>query len=150
MRTMLLLPMLLAACSQPTEDAAPPASRLTSIAGLYERAASGDVIDRICLTAEKPARFGLSIPGEGTAGCTARGEVSAQGAKLALRIDGAPACDLRVTTTAAGLTLEAARGRECAYYCGPGASMIPGAFIRTGTSAADIRKVADLVGEPLC
>lgn len=150
MRALLLLPILLVACSQPSGDATAPASRSASIAGLYERVAPGDVIDRICLTADKPARFGLSIPGEGAVSCTARGEVSAQGAKLALRIDGAPACDLRATTTAAGLTLDTAEGRECAYYCGSTASLTPGAFTRTGTSAADIRKAVDLVGDPLC
>lgn len=149
MRTLILLPFLFSACSQPAEQA-PVAAAAGSIAGLYERVAPGDAIDRVCLTAGTPTRFGLVTAGEGAANCTAKGEVSVEGAKLTLRIDGAPACRIGATTTVTGLTLDAADGGECAYYCGATARLTPGAFTKAGASAVDIRKVVDIAGDPLC
>lgn len=125
-----------------------PASTLT---GLYEKSTGAGAPDRICLTSNGDAlRFGLVTGGAGPGRCTAIGAVVRDGADLALRIDGAPACGLRAATTTAGLSLEAPVGAECAYYCGGDAELTSGEFRRVATSQADIRKVVDVAGEALC
>ena len=96
------------------------------------------------------ARFAIVTAGEGTSNCTARGRVARTGSALQLTIDGAPACTLRTTAGADGLTLAEPEGGECAYYCGDGAAFTPGAFAKVGATRADTRRVVDVVGEPLC
>lgn len=143
---------LIAACDQTAETSSQPVVvPAATLAGLYEKQGVGGLPDRICLTGEASAlRFGLVSAGKGPGRCTAKGLAVRDGAVLALRIDGAPACALRTATTTAGLSLEAAQGAECDYYCGGEAELTPGEFKKVGTSQADIRKVVDAAGEPLC
>lgn len=123
----------------------------SSLVGLYERAGAGAIPDRICMTGQgSDARFGLVTRSAGAATCTAEGAVTRDGAALTLAIDGAPACALRATTTAAGLTFAAPEGAECAYYCGAGAELAPGDFAKVGGTEADARRTVDVVGEPVC
>lgn len=140
--------ILLASCSEPAQP--PLAVPATTLAGLYERAGAGGAADRICLTGTGPTRFGLVTASTGAGACTAKGEASTQGTTVDLRIEGAPLCELTATTTAAGLTLNAPRGEDCAYYCGGNATIAAGDFTKAGTSAADVRKVVDIAGDPLC
>lgn len=149
MRVLLLLPIVLSACSQEAKE--PAVVPVSAIAGLYERSGTAGTPDRVCISGSgADLRFGLVTRGEGASSCTAKGSVRRAGASLALRIDGAPACALSATTTSAGLTLGAATGAECSYYCGAGATLTPGAFVKSGAGPVDIRKTVDVAGEPLC
>lgn len=148
MQRLLALMLLLGGCSKSDQSASLPPQAVT-IAGLYERIGAGVAKDAICFTGEgKSERFGLAIRGGSSTSCTAKGSVSRQGESIALLIDGAPDCDLRVTATGAGIDLAPPRGAECSYYCGAGATLTGGPFVvaaRGGNSGA-----VDLVGEPLC
>ncbi len=153
MRTLFLfLPMLLTACSQPASDGAGAGMvEAGSVAGLYEKPGISSVPDRICITGEGgTARFGMVTQGQAGRSCSAKGHAQRTGRSLALRIEGSPDCAVSATMSATGLTLDGARGAECVYYCGRDAAFGSGAFTKTGTSEVDIRKVVDLVGEPLC
>ncbi len=113
--------------------------------------------NRICLTGEgTKTRFGLVMGSDGRSSCTARGRVDRSGPKLAFVVDGDPACALTATLTDTKLDLDAARGKECSYYCGTGTQFQAasfyksGGFYKAGRTQAEVREVVDLVGEPLC
>ena len=149
-KPILLSFLALAACSQAPQGAA-PAPAGDALTGLYERVSAGTTAGRICITGQGAAtRFGLVTIGEGPSNCSARGKVVRAGSTLTLAIDGAPACTLRATASASGLTLTGVEGPECAYYCGAGAELLPGGFARIGTTEADARKAVDIAAEPLC
>lgn len=150
-RLTLLIFFALAGCSEAAEQAEPVTVAASSLVGLYERAGVGAVPDRICMTGQGgDTRFGLVTRSEGSATCTAEGAVTRNGPALTLAIDGAPACTLRATTTTGGLTLAAPEGAECAYYCGAGAVLAPGDFIKVSGTERDARKTVDVAGEALC
>lgn len=153
MRILILLPMLLAACSEPAQDAGPPMASNSPV-GLYERSGVPDRPSRICIAGQGAAmRFGVNTSYEGPQSCTAKGTVRQAGASLTLLIDGNPACSLKATATATGLSLDSAEGPECAYYCGTNTGFDPGAqnaFAKVGSTEADARRAVDLVGDPLC
>lgn len=150
-RFILLAFLALAGCSDAERDAASPAVASASLAGLYERAGVPGRSSRICISGDAQApRFGIVTSSEGPASCTAIGRVRRNGSTLALLIDGDPACALSATSTSTGMTLDAATGADCAYYCGDGASLDPGSFAKVGGTAADARRAVDAAGEPLC
>lgn len=149
-RPILIFFLALVACSENKPDPTPVAHG-DSLTGLYERVSAGTTAGRICVTGTEAAtRFGLVTIGEETSNCSARGRVVRNGSALTLAIDGAPACTLRATASASGLTLTSADGAECAYYCGTGADLEPGGFARIGTTESDARKAVDIAAEPLC
>lgn len=148
---LILLAVLVAGgCSQAEEKAAPAAVSASGVAGLYERAGRTGGPDRLCLSGQgDDLRFGLVTGSDGPGNCTARGTAVRRGTTLRLRIDGAPACTLAWTVTEAGVTLDAAQGAECDYYCGEGAVLTPGLFAKAGASE-EVGKAVDIAGEPLC
>lgn len=149
-RSLILLVALAGGCSRADEKAAPAAVAASGVAGLYERAGRTAGPDRLCLSGQgSDLRFGLATGSDGPGNCTAKGIAVQQGATLRLRIDGAPACTLAATATAAGVTLDAAQGAECDYYCGEGATLTPGPFAKVGASEA-VGKAVDVAREPLC
>ena len=152
MRIAMLLPLLLAGCSEPLqESSAAPATTMPSIIGLYERAGVPDRPSRICIAGQaEDRRFGLNSSYEGPQSCTAKGSVRQTGAALTLVIDGDPACRLSAVATATGLTLNAPEGDECGYYCGAHTDLDAGKFGKVGETEADARKAVDIVGESLC
>lgn len=153
MRTLFLIFAALAGCSSGTPTDAPQADAAAgeAVAGLYERTGAAATPDRICIAGQGTnARFGLVTWGVDNHSCTARGGVTGEPPALTLAIAGGPACTLRATVTASGLTLQAPDGAECAYYCGAKAAFVPGDFVRVGSSPADLAKATDIVGESLC
>lgn len=152
MRLMLLLPLLLSACSKPAdEDAATPARAASPLVGLYERAGVPDEPSRLCIVGDGGSlRFGLRSSYEGPESCTMEGRIEAAGARLTLRIDGAPACALSATVAEDGIELGEPRGAECSYYCGRNTTLDRGRFARVGTGEAAARRAVDIAGEPLC
>lgn len=148
MRTLSLLPLLLAACSQPEENAAVSATKSDTIAGVYEGSGRMTMPDRLCLTGKgAKARFGLIMGSDGRRSCIVRGRVNRVDTKLTLAIDGDPACALTGTLTATGVNLGQAQGRECSYFCGAGTQLRAASFDK---GSAQAERVTDLVGEPLC
>lgn len=148
-----LLPVFaLGGCSQAEENASTSVTAASGgVAGLYERAGRTGAPDRLCVAGQGSGlRFGLATGSDGPGNCTAKGTAVRQGAKLQLRIDGAPACNLSATATDNGVTLDAADGAECDYYCGEGAELTAGTFVKVEASAGDLRKAVDVAGEPLC
>lgn len=152
-RSMLLIlqgALIVGGCSRAEEKAAPVGVAASGVAGLYERAGRTGGPDRLCLSGQaSDLRFGLATGGDGPGNCTAKGTAVQQGAALRMRIDGAPACALAATATAAGVALNAAQGAECAYYCGEGAVLTSGLFVRVGGNDA-LGMAVDIAGEPLC
>lgn len=144
---------LVSGCSAADEQAPAAAAEVgaSGLAGLYERARTSGEPAQLCLAAEGSGfRFGLMTRSDGPANCTARGTVEGQGGTLTLRIDGAPACDISAAAGGGGVTIEAISGGECSYYCGVGAELTSGTFVKAGSSPADLRKVVDAAGETLC
>lgn len=151
MRMTILLPLLLAACSQPAEKTQSKVTDADAPVGLYERAGVPGKPSRICIAGQGgEMRFGLNSSYEGPESCTAKGRVRQAGSALTLVIDGNPACTLSANLTGRGLTLNRPEGAECSYYCGGNSGLDEGPFEKVGDTEAAARKAVDLVGEPLC
>lgn len=151
MRTVILLPLLLVACSDPVENGVAPVPGTSPLIGLYERAGVPHRPSQICITGEgAETRFGLNSSYEGPQSCTAKGRVTRAGSVLTFLIEGDPACSLKARLTPTGLALDKPQGAECDYYCARDTELEPGLFEKMGNSRVEARKAVDLVGEPLC
>lgn len=142
----------LAACS---EAAAPsegePAGESSPVVGLYERAGIPDEPSRLCIKSDGgDLRFGLKSSWEGPENCMMKGAIRQAGSALTFVIDGNPQCTLTGRVSGNALTLATPEGAECSYYCGRNTDLGQGAFAKAGSSASDVAKAVDLVGDPLC
>ena len=135
MRTILLLTMLLAACSQ---QPAEPSLQTGTFAGQGR--------DRLCIAGNAGAfRAGFIPYGEGDANCSASGslEQAGQGWVLVPKGEGDCRIPLNIAGNAATIGQPPA---ACSYYCGPGASVASKSFSRS----PDATPAVDLAGDPLC
>ncbi len=148
----LALAATLAGCSNPEGTIKKePAEPRSSMVGLYERAGVPDEPSRLCISRQgDELRFGLKSSWEGPQNCMMKGRVGQDGSVLSLLIDGAPDCSLTARVERGELSLSEPKGSECDYYCGANTDLGEGAFVKTGSRAADIAKAVDLVGEPMC
>ncbi|HEU0310337.1 MAG TPA: hypothetical protein VFR36_03850 [Sphingomicrobium sp.] len=136
MRTLLVIVMLLSACSQQ------PASETSIATGTF----AGQGRDRLCIVGEPGAyRGGLIAFGQGDGNCSASGRIEAQGDQIVLVPRGEGAC--RIPMTLEGNVIRIADvPAACAYYCGPGARLAGKAYNRADMGA----QAVDLAGDPLC
>jgi hypothetical protein len=135
MRAIILLALLMAACSQQPD--AP-----TIAAGTY----SGKGRDRLCIAGEAGAyRAGLNAYGQGDVNCSATGSLEPLGAGWVLVPKGEGPC--RIPIEIQGNVVRIGQPPQaCAYYCGPGANMAGRTYNRSDMGA----KAVDLAGDPLC
>lgn len=135
MRTIIPVALLLAACSQQSENPSIPT-------GVY----AGQGRDRLCIAGESGNyRGGLIAFGAGDTNCSASGRLMAEGGQYVLVPRGEGECriPLRIEGNVVRIgSLPAA----CAYYCGPGAQMAGRSFNRADMGA----QAVDLAGDPLC
>lgn len=135
MRSIIVLGLLLAACSKPTADPGP-------IPGTF----AGEGRDRLCIDGEGGAlRAGLIAYGKDDVNCSAAGnlEKSGQGWLLVPKGEGDCSIPLEIEADAVRVgQLPAA----CSYYCGPGASLDDKSFSRNANASPAV----DLAGDPLC
>jgi hypothetical protein len=135
MRSILILALLLAACSkQPAE----PSVSIGTFAGQGR--------DRLCIAGE-PGKYraGLTAYGEGNVNCSASGRLEHRedGWALVPRGEG----DCRIPVAIDGKVVRIGQVlAACAYYCGPGAAMAGKSFSQADMDA----KAVDLAGDPLC
>jgi hypothetical protein len=134
MRSIFLLSLLMAACSQPPD--AP-----TIATGTY----SGGGGDRLCIAGEAGAyRSGLIAYGQNDVNCSASGSLEPAGAGWVLIPKGEGPC--RIPLQVQGNVATIGQPPEaCTYYCGPGADMA-GRTYRRSLGA----KAVDFAGDPLC
>ena len=170
-KTILLLPLLLAACnaqdgvannaapttaSGPADPALPAAPagtpvQTSTLTGLYESGPAGRR-NQMCVVerAAAPARFGLVVWGAGEQGCSGAGEIVRQGSALRLTMAGDEACTFEARIEGMRVSFPAALPTGCAYYCSRGAGLANASFNKTGGSAGDAARAVDLVGDRLC
>jgi hypothetical protein len=135
MRSILLLAMLLAACSdQPAGQSLTP--------GTF--AAEGR--DQLCIAAEGGAmRAGLIAYGQDDVNCSAAGSLQRIGETWVLVPKGEGDC--RIPLDIQGNAVRVGQPpASCSYYCGPGATMVGKTYQRADMGA----KAVDLAGDPLC
>jgi hypothetical protein len=138
--TALLLFVLLSACQKESGEVQEPA-----VSGGPELMTYvGHGRDRLCLD-ERAGRIGLISYGKDNANCSLRGTVTRAGPRLTIAPDGDETCRLTASMTGESLSIVAAE-TQCAFYCGPGASLSGSTFRRSGQAVP----VTDLAGEPLC
>jgi hypothetical protein len=135
MRTIILVALLLPACSrQPAEPSIPT--------GTY----AGQGRDRLCLAGE-PGNYrgGLIAYGKGDTNCSAIGRIVAEGKRFVLIPRGEGECriPLEIEDNVIRVGLPPA---ACSYYCGPQAEMAGRTYSRADMGA----KAVDLAGDPLC
>ena len=129
----LVLALLLAACSQETPQQK-PADQVTY---------AGAGRDRLCT---KGDRAGFITYGKGNSNCSVQGNVERPGGN-ALTLHPIGDQDCRISIDEQGETLRLGKASPaCAYYCGPGASFEGKAFTRSATASAAV----DFAGDPLC
>ena len=136
MRPLLLLPMLLAACSQQPEPGPSVAT------GTF----AGEDRDRLCIAGDPGSyRGGVIVFGTGDANCSASGKMEAQAGKFFLVPRGEGDC--RIPLTVEGNVVRVGDlPPACSYYCGPGATLSGKSFNRADMGS----KAVDLGGDPLC
>ena len=136
MRPLLLLPTLLAACSQQPEPAPSVAT------GTF----AGEGRDRLCIAGDPGSyRGGVIVFGAGDANCSASGKIEAQAGKFFLVPRGEGEC--RIPLTVEGNVVRVGDlPPACSYYCGPAATLSGKSFNRADMGS----KAVDLGGDPLC
>ncbi len=162
MRKALILPLLLAACgtgesakNAATEVSEAPEARKAAVqtaelTGLYET--DGPRPSQMCIIDRRSgmSRFGLVVWSANDHSCSGSGEAVQEGGVVRLSMAGDEECVIEAaiqgTTVALPLTLP----DGCAYYCGARAQMAGITFEKTGGTAEDAMRAADLVGDPLC
>ena len=114
-------------------------------AAVSERSFAANQRDGLCITGGDVQRAGLILYGDGQANCSARGALVADGEAFALIPQGEATgtCRFRIERSGDGFLLAGSNG-DCAYYCGPGATIR-----RTEFRPAET-KTTDLAGDPLC
>ena len=135
MRSILLLSLALAACSQ---QPAEPSLQTGTFAG--------DGRDRLCIAGEAGAlRAGLIAYGQGDVNCSASGSLQQAGEEWVLVPKGEGGC--RISIEIEGNSVRIGQPpAACTYYCGPGATMAGKSFSRSDMGS----KAVDLAGDPLC
>ena len=136
MRRLLLLPLLLSACSQQPEPAPSVAT------GTF----AGEGRDRLCIAGEPGSyRGGVTAFGAGDINCSASGKIEMQAGQFFLVPRGEGDC--RIPMTIEGNIVRIGDvPAACSYYCGPGASLAGRTFNRAEMGS----KAVDLAGDPLC
>jgi hypothetical protein len=135
MRIILPFALLITACSQqPTTP--------TLATGTF----AGEGRDRLCIAGEAGAyRAGLIAYGQGDVNCSAAGHLEPAGASWVLVPKGEGPC--RIPIEIQGNVARIGQlPAECAYYCGPGATMAGRSYNRSDMGS----KAVDLAGDPLC
>ncbi|HEX8063209.1 MAG TPA: hypothetical protein VF535_08325 [Allosphingosinicella sp.] len=168
MKKTLLIPLLLlAACGRgdpaASNQSAPagPAGRESSsgppadspggsairLAGLYE-GGSGPQKDQMCIVEKGgETQFGLLVWGGNLHSCSGAGRAVRKGDRLTLTMTGDETCAIDATLKDGVVSLPAKLPLGCAYYCGARASLEGARFTRSGD---DVKKAADIAGDPLC
>jgi len=115
----------------------PNGADISAVTDTY--AGSGN--DRLCYNAETK-RMGTITFGAAATNCSMRGSFDGS----SLRPDGDERCQVPVAIEGNRITLINQGGPDCAYYCGPGASLEGKTFARMDRP----EPVTDLGGDPLC
>ena len=135
MRLILLVPLLLAACSKQPADA-----------GLASGTFAGTGRDRLCIAGQDVAlRAGLIVYGQGDVNCSAAGKLERAGQGWVLVPQGEGDC--RIPLEVKGDSVMVGKPpAACAYYCGPAAVIAGMSFARSNSAS----KAVDLAGDALC
>jgi hypothetical protein len=145
MRSILLMALVLASCSQAQQPAEPSIPT-----GVFAGQGSGD---RLCIAGEAGHyRAGLIIYGKGAVNCSAVGRIEGEGTNMALVPRGEGDCRIPLSIDGDMMRIGTVPA-ACSYYCGPGAKLAGNAFslanpaqTRDGSPAIAV----DLAGDPLC
>ena len=158
MRKSLILLLLLGACgtgepggnASEAPEARQAAVQTAELTGLYEtpgpRPSQMCMIDR----GSGMTRFGLVVWGANEHSCSGSGEAVREGNVLRLSMAGDEECVIEAAVQGRTVTLPETLPEGCAYYCGARARMTGTIFEKTGGTAQDAMRAADLVGDPLC
>jgi hypothetical protein len=132
-------------------DAVADAVRTASLTGLYE-GGEGDQTNQLCIIDQGSgnARFGIVVWGANLHSCSGTGSAVRENGVLRLTMTGDETCTIEASMEGGNVTLPDAVPEGCSYYCGARARLAGVTFQRTGATAEDAMKAADLVGEPLC
>lgn len=170
MKKILLTLLLLAACGRddPAADnrAAPdsggpeaskskaspalPADSGARLTGLYE-GGSGAQKNQMCIVEKGgEAQFGMLVWGGNQHSCSGAGRAVRKDGRLTLTMTGDETCTIDASLKDGVVTLPESLPLGCAYYCGARASFGGASFTKSGSSAADVKKAADIAGDPLC
>jgi len=155
----LLLIPLLAGCGRGDGDGRDDASgakagkpvQTAELTGLYEARSESGQSARMCMVTQSGATsFAIVVETPGGASCAGAGTAVREADRLRLVMAGDSDCAIEAAIAGTRVTLPAAVGQGCAYYCGPGASLAGVAFEKIGGSAEDAARATDLAGDPLC
>ncbi|MDQ4086779.1 MAG: hypothetical protein M3177_02000 [Pseudomonadota bacterium] len=156
MRSLLLLPLLLAGCGtgavgNRADEAVATAVQTATLTGLYE-GGGGSQRSQLCIVehATGDSRFGLVHRGAGDASCSGAGSAVRQDSVLRLTMEGDEPCVVEAAIEGGRVTFPAAAAPGCAYYCGAGANLAGAVFEKVGGTSQDAARARDLVGDPLC
>jgi hypothetical protein len=159
MKRLLIPLLLLAGCgtgesgdnATGAQDARKSAVQTAELTGLYE-GGPAQLRNQLCVIDRGTgnARFGLVVWGENQHSCSGSGTVVREGSTLRLQMAGDEECRIEGTIDNGNVTLPQQIPEGCNYYCGARARMAEVTFEKTGGTAEDAMRAADLVGEPLC
>jgi hypothetical protein len=145
--------LLAAACGDHTvPEPRGPVVQTADLTGLYEGQGAGDEKSRLCMIAQPAGgiSFGIVTWGPGGGVCSGSGEAIREGDSVELTMGGDEQCAIPARLEGVRLTLSENVPGGCAYYCSRSASFAGGTFEKTGGTAQDAMRAADLAGDPLC
>ena len=122
------------------------------LTGLYEGQVQGEQKARMCMVSDASgtAEFGIVTATAQGAVCSGAGEAVRQGDIIRLTMTGDEECVIDASLAGTRVTLPASVPDGCDYYCGEGATFAGEIFEKTGGTAGDAMRAADLAGDPLC
>ena len=122
------------------------------LTGLYQGQVEGEQDDRMCMISDPSGItvFGIVTSNAEGAVCSGTGEASRDGDTLRLVMTGDEKCVIDASFAGTRVTLSQSVPDGCAYYCGEGATLAGETFDKTGGTADDAMRAADLAGDPLC
>jgi hypothetical protein len=155
-RAMLLLIFLLAGCGiGDGDDSAGLESRqpvqTADLTGLYEAPGEGRLSARMCMISDPSGTASFAIVTETPGGgCGGAGEAVREAGLLRLTMAGDEECVIEARMEGRQVTFPQSLPQGCAYYCAPGVTLAGADFEKTGGTAEDAMRAADLAGDPLC